>query len=218
MSIGWKWNTPDGWMFHKKDKLEFWRVLGEKRFSLEMAAKLLEVKESWIERKEGDVCPPNFFLLKSIIDRYLESCADFKPPLLYRLAVHKIGIMVLALYLEDTAYMERLGGMLQHILDRTEQWDQAGPGCRAAQLEELRDWWHTEEWRQRYKEQITFLFNWIIEHYQKDPFIQKSIDFGIDCLLLNKENWQQADRIFNPKNWYPRGKGQVNYLCHGGIL
>ena len=215
MDIGVTWDTPDGWLLHRANKLPIWKALYERRFGLKLLAQIIMIKESWIELKIGHAYPPNYPLLKFIRDGYQRNSRGFGGTALHRTAVNKAGILLLTLYKEDSAYTERLGGMMQHILDNAENWRSASKENRVLLLRELRDWWYAEDWRQRFKDRVTFMIDWVIERYERDPFITHSLNYVIDMLLANKNNWEQADDVFRPESWYPRGKGQINYICHG---
>ena len=217
LGIGIHWDTPDGWLLHRVNKRPIWIALRERRFSLKLLAEIMMVKESWIELKIGSAYPPNYPLLKFVRDSYQKNASSFGGSLLFRAAAGKAGILLLTLYKEDTAYAERIGGMIQNILDNAAAWQPASIENRTARLKELRNWWYTEDWRQRFKDRLAYMMDWIIEGYEKDPFITRSLDYVIDLLLANQDKWVEADKVFRPCFWYPRGRGHINYLCHGRI-
>lgn len=136
--------------------------------------------------------------------------------------------MVIALYRLDSAYFERIGGILTFILIHHKEWVGKNKADRVKFLKILRNWWNEKDMRERYKDLFRNFFDYVIDCYEKREFYTKSIDFLMDWHIAhgvgkpgeeNKDVWlvpndQNGLQIFDPANWYPRGKGQVNYLLH----
>lgn len=216
LRIGWMWATPDQWMLHRTTKDGLWKKLNsDEDFSLVDLTRLLAVKEEWIEMRPTDKIPVNYPLLLFTWRHYYKDFRKLKPPLFWRLAIKKIGIFVLTLFKEDSAYCERIGGVIQYIIEHKEDWPKDDKQTRLMALQDTRDWWYEEDWRTRGKERLLKLVNKIIDLYEHDEFIQKSLDFVIDMMIANESKWIRADGFFTPEKWYPRGKGQVNYVVHG---
>ena len=213
LRIGWLWNTPEKFNFHWVVKDVLRKQLSTKSVNLKLIYELMKVDESWITVGEREVCPANYPMLLFIWKRYMQHYRKFKPPLIYRLAIKTIGIVVLTLYKEDVAYTTRIGGVIEQIYENDEEWKVKEN--RPLLLRDLKTWWEEEDWREYSKSFIAEAFNWVIDHYDKEPFVQKTMDFWIDNLLVNKKNWMHCDGYFQPDHWYPRGIGQINYLVHG---
>lgn len=215
LRIGWSWGSDDGWTLHRDIKDGLWGCLNEDGgFNITAIFKtLISVKNSWLDIHPGDKVPPNYLMFKFLWENYKKVYRKFNPPVLYRVGINRVGIIVLTLFKEDSAYTERIGGIVQYIVDHKEDWPK-NKEARLLALEDLKLWWYEEDWRSRQKDTFLSIFDWIIEKYDTDEFIRKTIDFWIDGIIVNANNWIHDD-FFKPERWYPRGKGQCNYLCHG---
>lgn len=212
LRIGWLWNTPEKFHFHWVVKSLFRDQLSSGNIDFKTINAVLKIDESWIQTRDGEACPVNYPMFLFIWNRYMKHYRKLKPPLLYRLVIKKIGIFVLTLYKEDVAYTSRLGGMVEYILENSEEW--AVKEDRLLLIKDLYAWWEEEDWRAYSKTFIRGAFEWIIKHYN-EPFVRNSIDFWLDNILANKSNWHDGGGFFSPEKWYPRGSGQVNYIVHG---
>jgi len=221
LELGWLWNTPDRWAFHVTSKRVIWNMLEQNNGELDfkLLYKLLEVKESWLDIKPEYKVAPNYPLIKFIRDRYMDNYRKMKPPLKYRLGINKVGILLCTLYKEDTAYIGRIGGSIQYILDNHEDWIAAKTKeDRLLLLEDLYNWWKENDWRKRTYQLIDRIFKWVLKHYDEEPFIEASVNFVIYLLIANKDKWNRCDgKIFEPENWYPRGSGTINYIVHNRV-
>jgi hypothetical protein len=215
LRIGWSWGSPDGWILHRNIKDRIWDMLNGGKFDLKTLISFLSVKEEWLEIRENDKVPINYHLLLFIWDNYKSKYKTFKPPILYRLGVNKLGIIILTLYREDSAYTERIGGAIQYIMDHEEDWPKGDKEARIMALQDLKQWWWEEDWRERGKDRLAMIFDFIIDQYEKEPFVTLTIDYWINNLLANKKNWDNAQGWFKPECWYPRKKGIINYIVHG---
>jgi hypothetical protein len=215
LRIGWKWDTEERWHFHVTNKQALWKMLNDRQLSIRGLYDALQVNEDWLEVKEGEKRPHNYEMFYYLFKKYKSNYRKLKPPILYRLAVMRVLIICIALYKEDTAYTERMGGAVEYIIDHAEDWEGKSKEDRLLLLRDLKQWWEEEDWRARTKGIIGYIFDFIIDQYEHEPFVEKSINFWVDSILLNKSKWNRCEGWFNPEKWYPRGKGQVNYLVHG---
>lgn len=215
LRLGWLWASPDQWMLHRTTKDGLWGLLNTDEFHVTDIFKLLIVKEEWIEIRDTDKVPMNYPLLLFAWGHYLKIYRKMNPSLVWRLGVKKLGIFILTLYKEDSAYVERIGGAIEYIIDHKEDWPRGNKQVRLMALQDLRDWWFEEDWRTRGKDKLLRLFNKVIDLYDNDEFVRKSIDYFVDTMIVNAEKWDRANGFFRPEKWYPRGKGQVNYIVHG---
>jgi len=102
-------------------------------------------------------------------------------------------------------------GAIQYLIDHEEDWKRNPEKT----LENLRDWWYKEDWRERGKPNLLKLVNKIIDLYKNEMFVRLTINFFVGNIILNKDKWQSPEGCYDPKYWYPRGKGQINYIVHG---
>lgn len=211
--LGWKWDNPERFRFHWDTKAHLRDQLSTGKIDLKTLYSLLWVDESWINTREGETYPPNYMLFKFIWQRYKQVYRKFKPPLLYRLLINKVGIIVLTLIKEDSAYTTRVYGTIEQIFENADEW--RVKENRLLLLKDLKDWWEEGDWREYSKVFIRTIFDWIIENYETEPFVRMTVDFWLDNLLANQHNWDYIEGSCNIERWYPRGFGQVNYLVHG---
>lgn len=218
LRIGWSWGTPDGWQLHRVIKDALWESLESGNINFSTIVGILAIKEDWLDVKDGDKIPVNYPMLIALWKHFLKEYKKFKPPILFRLGIKKIGIFILTLFKEDSAYTERFGGFAQYIITHRAAFPR-NKVIRLASLKKMKEWWYTEDWRDRGKDKLAKIWDYVINEYDKTPFVTSTIDFFIDSLLLNADKWNFAVEngvsYFDPVKWYPRGKGQINYICHG---
>jgi len=89
-----------------------WRIISNPNgeFSIRDIIKIIQVKEDWIYPRPQDKIPINYTFLLYLWKEYMKIYKQFKPPVLWRLGIKRVGILLLTLYKEDSAYLERFGG------------------------------------------------------------------------------------------------------------
>lgn len=212
MAIGPGWHTEEGWKFHvdTKSTLRKW-VDDTSNFNILRA---LTVDEKWIYPKQEDLIPANYTLLLRIFQEYNKIYTTFKPSLVERLIAPKFGITVLTLYKEDSAYLERIGGVITCMLDERNYKEFDNEETRYNALVGLHEWWKRNDKRPRSLKWVGAIWEEFLSQYQTNEFVKTSADFIIDSLLDNRDNWEYMER-FNPNMWYPYGSGPVNFIIHG---
>lgn len=103
-------------MLHRTTKDALWSILSKDELSVKDFISALCVKEEWIEIHPEDKIPTNYPLFLALWKHYLKVYKRFNPPIVFRLGIRRIGIFILTLLKEDSAYIERLGGVAQMII------------------------------------------------------------------------------------------------------
>lgn len=121
----------------------------------------------------------------------------------------KAGQMALAVYRNDSAYFERLGGMISFLVANQDKLKKIANVDQehSAILEGLYRWWKTYDKRLRSKPWIDGAFRIVIKKYKTDLFYRRSINM---CLMFisNNANFWKDDETFHPDNWFPKNRGK----------
>ncbi len=204
----------DSYNFHIKDKDLIRQVLVDPKPMTIRLLHQLVLKKSWIE-DQGEGSPEGFDYLKAMFPAYEGWLKEkhIKIPTVERLIYKKAWCFVLALFRQDSAYYERIGGMVTFIGYHSDKW-----GTTKAEhlvfLKLMKEWWNIKDRRDRTKWMIAAIFDYLIKKYERTLFYAQSIDFCIEYLIKHKDEWK-INGVYDPANWYPVGKGQINYLVHG---
>jgi len=204
----------DSYNFHIKDKDLIRQVLVDPKPMTIRLLHQLVLKKSWIEN-EGEGSPEGFDYLKTMYSEYEKWLKEkhLKIPTVERLVYKKAWCFVLALFRQDSAYYERIGGMVTFIQYQKEKWGTTKED-HLKFLVMMKFWWNENDLRDRTRWMIAAIFDYLIAKYQKTLFYTQSIDWCINYLIDHKEEWKLVPN-YDPSNWYPKGKGQINWLVHG---
>lgn len=216
MRITNRWNTGDGWDFHIFDK-DLWRKLIGMGKTPDISTLIdLKMKPEWLQN-HGEEDPVNWAFLNGMRTAYFEWLDNERitVPEAESKVMVKVWNFVLALYKQDSAYFERMGGVITVIVINEQKWKDTRKVSRLRLLKELRDWFHKSDQRPRTINWLIWIFDYMIKKYDKVEFYQKSIDFCIDYILAHRSEWVIHD-WFSPKMWYPAGRGQLTNKVYGG--
>jgi hypothetical protein len=207
-------HNPDGWEFHIQQKQICREALSKEKLTLsDLAAISIDAKFWKVDK--GDPDKPNYqFLLKmnSEYEKFRKAHKHYEKKLSMkeRIALNQCGKMLLALYKQDSAYYERIGGHVCVFLSNEEQWRKD----KLTTLISFYNWWNTNDIRGYSKKWINNAWVTLIELYQEKEFIRMSVDWLMEYLYAHREEWVM-DPEFHPDKWYPKGKGQITYLVSG---
>ncbi len=230
----------DGYVFHIKDKDLIRTVIADPQpISIRQKLALLNdivIRKAWMEKTQpGEVDPDNYGLLVRLKEDYLKWLADnkIKVPTFIGVNFEDKLDWILTLFRQDSAYFERMGGIITFMLINSEPRYQCvkegildsemqvtrnvwtnNKKDRLEGLQMTRKWWSDWDLRDRTKVMIGTIFDYLIYEYQHVEFFTRSIDFMIDWMLEHKKEWKVVT-MYDPRQWYARGKGQINYLVHG---
>jgi hypothetical protein len=206
----------DGWNFHGKDKtiIRDFFSMGDKPSAFKVL-KMLTLKKEWL-KDDGEGSPENFDLLMKMREDYFAEikAGRIKVPVLESTVIGKAWDFPLTLYRQDSAYFERMGGVCTYIISNNELWTD-DKDARLKFIIGIKTWWKVNDMRPRARDLIEYIFDYMIDKYQKKPFYQQSLDFVITWLITHKDEWK-FHQFYDPQMWYPRGKGQVNWMIHAG--
>lgn len=206
-----KWINREAWTFHITNKNLLKQIISSgKDKDLEQLTGL-QIDDKWlINEGEGD--PPNMDWIRRMDEAWRKEF-EGEIPIWLSFGEKK----VIALFRQDSAYSERIGGIINWIIFNEKYWRSCQTKKdRVKFIEDIRDWWNEADRRERSREWILTMWNRLIKWYQKKPFWEKTINFLIEYTLEHKDEWQ-PNQIYDPKTWFPRGRGQMNDLVHGGI-
>jgi hypothetical protein len=207
-------HNDDGWEFHNEQKNIARHALQKEKLSLsDLAA--LSIDTKFFKLDKGDPDKPNLKFLDKMYheyERYRKTIKyqEKKLSIKERIAINQAGKFLLALYKQDSAYYERIGGHVTLFISNEENWKKD----KIASLISYYNWWNINDVRGYSKKWINSAWVTLIELYQTKEFVKLSVDWIMEYLFAHKEEWV-TDGEFDPKRWYPRGKGQITYLVSG---
>ena len=216
MKLSNRWFEGDGsaWQFHIEDK-NIWRRLIDMAKPDISTLIDLKIKPEWMQN-DGEGNPPNYDYLVELKDEYFQwiETDNIKVPAAEDKVLAKVANFILTLYRQDSAYFERIGGIVTVLITSRDKWIGKSRIERAQTLESLRKWFKENDHRKRTINWMLWFFDYFIKKYKTDEFYEKSINMLIDYVVENHEQWKIVD-VYNPARWYPRGRGQINAQIFG---
>lgn len=213
MKISNRWfESDDAWDFHIANK-NIWRRIIDGA-SIETLIDL-KLKREWLT-DEGEGHPPNYLLIEKAVSDYfafLES-EKIKVPEPENRLIDKVAGFVKGIYRQDSAYFERIGGVITVLIVAEPQWVGKTRTERLKVLEKTEKWFVENDKRKRTINWMKFFFDYAIKKYKTNEFYEKSINFFVDWFIANKNEWVIVG-VYDPKMWYPAGRGQINAKIHG---
>ena len=217
MKISNRWfeGNGDAWTFHIENKNVWRRLIDMATPDLESLL-ALKFKRDWLN-DDGEGHPPNFELLSRMKDAYFEWIEDEKIviPEMESKVIDKVWNFGLGIYRQESAYFEGNGGVVSAMIYNEEGWVGEEKNSPLEHLEKMRKWFKENDKRKRTINWMLWSFDYFIKKYKTDEFYEKSINMLVDWLLAHKVEWVNVP-MYDPKAWYPNGRGQINYKVHGG--
>ncbi len=212
-----KWVTPTDWLYHIENKNVIREPATKETCEFEDLAVLekLQVDDKWLVN-DGEGDPPNMDFIRRLWADYWEAAQRKGIPLLERPFIEKWGKKIVSLFRQDSAYSERMGGLIIWFIYNAARWKGKGKKQRLQVLRDAHDWWDVEDYRERTKVWIEWYWKITLKGYEKREFWEWSINFIIDWIVQHKDEFGNQP-MYDPKVWFPRGRGQANTIIHGGI-
>jgi len=208
-----KWVNEESWTFHITNKNLLRSIIDSEDDKELMRVKELEFDEKWLVN-DGEGDPPNMDWIRAIIKAWSEEYLDGAPIWLKKF---KLVPLIESLYRQDSAYAERIGGVVQWIIYNEKYWQMCDTKQKKVKfVEDCRDWWLEEDHRGRTRNWINKMWTRVLKWYAKKKFWYDSINFMIDYTIEHKGEWQPHP-MYDPKVWFPRGRGKINDKVHGGL-
>ena len=178
----------------------------------------MEFRREWMQ-DDGEGNPPNYDLLKSLADelQYKVENGEFKPSFLERRVYLKMIFYVLVKMKQDSAYRERMGAWLSVTMLEPAKWQ----ACKSREdrvlyFWKLHKWWDENDQRARTKPWIDALIKEFIKRYDSSDFVEECTNWFYNALIERRKEWV-IDASYEPKNWYPVGRGYVQNKIRGGM-
>ena len=168
---------------------------------------------------DGEGNPPNYDLLKSLADelQYKVENGEFKPSFLERRVYLKMIFYVLVKMKQDSAYRERIGAWISVTMLEPAKWQACkAKEDRVAYFWKLHKWWDENDQRMRTKPWIDALIKEFIKRYDASDFVEECTNWFYNTLIERRKEWV-IDACYEPKNWYPVGRGYVQNKIRGGM-
>jgi len=173
---------------------------------------------AYYEKGDGRVVKNEMFL-KSMTDNYFEIYEKFKPSDEEKKVARKMILLVLALYRNDSAYFERIGGVITYVIKNYKKFKcvQDDPwGDYTKLLIGVYKWWKMNDKRKRTKRWIAWMFIHVIKKYQENQFYRHSVNWALIFLYVDHAKWED-DVQFSPDRWFPRSRGKFSNALYGGM-
>jgi len=213
-----KWTNDDSWQFHIANKTLIRKFSEDRKCSkLQMIADLV-IKDDWKHFDKPEEEAPNTAMIRDCIDAIMAAIESgkIKVPKTQRIFVKKIMDVASALYLQDSAYLERMGGVWTLLLANSDKWYGKPRGDRQHAIEQARTWWNANDTRERTRVMIDNIWACFLLYYTKKPWFADVVDFGMDYFAERKADWKVLG-IFNPEEWYPKKRGAIQNMVMGGM-
>jgi len=230
MRIAGTWETPEAFAFH----ILFKRKL---RDIIESDPDAEGVNLSWLndadfdrrlaKHEKGDPILINEEFIMKIAENYRTELKNLRPDKNIDPHLDKLIDFFVAVTLNDTAYYERVSGIVTYIVKNYEKFlDKSGNanvhGDYYDQLQNIRDWWFYNDKRSRTDIWINWGFRYLLYKYKKEKklperkqFYRTSINICILFIILNRKNWKIVS-VADPNNWFGKYKGSQITALYGG--
>ena len=214
-----RWNTDESFLFHITTKNDIREILDndvDKSGALIDGLADLPVNERWAMCEAGDggfVKGEDF--LQGMFQNFKGNATKYiditDPALRDRkiAGVIKAANMAIAVYRNDSAYFERLGGMMTFLVNNVDKLKKIKNVDQEYSIiiEGLHRWWKVNDKRLRSKLWIDGAFRIAIHKYKTDMFYRRTINMCFIFIANNAEHWKD-DEVFNPENWFPKRRGK----------
>lgn len=212
-NVGNRWDNEEGWLFHSVLKNRI------RSFLLGSSEKIVihpnEVKEEWYfgpteeDISKGATDPRNVEFFKDMIEKFRTEVKEkrIKVPIIWKLW-EPVANMLLSVYIQDSAWYERLGGINSFFVLNCQRFD------AMTLLKEGKGWYLKYEAREYGSNLVVGAFDKAIQEYPKGKFYTKAIDFFFNYLREHKSEWKISPK-YNPGQWYGYGRGQIDLLLGG---
>jgi hypothetical protein len=158
---------------------------------------------------------PNEKFIITMIEDYNKNFKKYGPGIVEKRILERAEDFFIALYRVDSAYTERMGGIISYLIAHHVSNCNSLNGDYIDALIDTHEWWKESDFRERSFAWIDWGFKFAIKKYRTNKFYKKSINHMLLFINLNKRNWAYLI-IFDPKNWYPFGRGMECNLINGG--
>ena len=211
-----KWENEEAWNFHITNKNLMREVITST--NEEDLKKIADItwNEKWLVN-DGEGDPPNMDFIRRLWSAYWEYAQKKGIPIFERIWLERGGKKVVALYRQDSAYAERIGGVIQWLVYNKKTWKKCrNKKQRVEFLRDCMDWWNENDTRDRTRGWIQAMWDKGLAWYDKKEFWEHSANFMINWVMDHEKEWQ-PNQMYDPKVWFPRGRGQINNFVHGGM-
>lgn len=212
-----KWINDDSWQFHIANKTAI-RLFSEDRkcSKLQLLSDLV-IREDWKHFEKPEEEAPNTDMIRNCVDAVMAEIESgkIKVPKSMVPFIKKLMDTVSALYLQDSAYLERMGGVMTVLLANSDKWYGKSKEERKHAFEATRGWWNAQDTRERTRAMIDNLWACFMVYYTKKKWFADTVDFCMDYFAERKEEWKVIP-MFNPEEWYPRKRGAIQNAVMGG--
>lgn len=210
------WETAEKFLFHitTKDKLR--EILESDNEAIVENVADLDINPRWAlcEPGDGGLVKGEEFLMvmfnnyKANVDKYLNGVDPSRHDHC-KAIVEKSANMGIAVFRNDSAYFERLGGMISFLVSNVDKLRKVKTVDQehSAILEHLHTWWKSNDKRLRSKFWIDKAFKIVIKKYKTDMFYRRCINMCFIFIANNSDHWKD-DEMFNPNNWFPKRRGK----------
>lgn len=177
----------------------------------------------WVEIENPEHMEPSLLYLVQMNERMWSPMAPCvrMASIPERMILKRIQYFMLALYHSDDMYYERIGWLIGRFAYITREWPGKTRAQMMSELYALRDEYFTHETRLDRIHHLRKIFDYALK------FVDEH-EWAFECVCwygeyLQEYPWTFYDEVsrhqlmaFHPENWYPRGRGQIWDLVHGG--
>lgn len=214
---GGHYNDDEGWNYHilMKNMLREMIANDPEHYGRTLSVlDELPFDERLGTHEPGDKWRINEEFLFVMVNDYLKSYKKYEPQAKERNRVEKACKLIYSLFKLDTAYNTRIGGCISYIVHNKHLFTDINADY-SKEIRSIYTWWKKNEYRERGRYEINWIFTYIILKYKYVKFYKKSVNHMLCFIARNAENWVDAPE-YNPDNWFGKIKGRVLIDLHGG--
>lgn len=216
-----RWVEEESFNFHKRSKDILRHVIDSDPeitgANLDMVVNDMPFNEKWALCEPGDGgMVKNEDFLAALIFNYNKSIDNYKPTPKERALAERTTKYALAIYRNDSAYFERLGGICQFIVVNIDKFSKIKniESEHSNLLEGIYNWWKANDRRRRTRPWISWVFKYLIKQYKVNMFYRRSINMAFIFFVNNADKWKH-DETYEPENWFPNKRGKLANALYG---
>lgn len=219
-----RWATDIAFKFHilTKDKLRAFIECDGKDESL-LDELPFDERLAQCEAGDNGFVPNEEFLYamiqnySKVVNTYFDVSYDQRRKDIELKRIDKVIKFGIAVYRNDVAYFERIGGIISFIVHNADKFKKIKNIDQeySALIENVHTWWKVNDKRKRTKFWIDWVFKYAIRKYKTDMFYRRSINMMLIFAANNADKWK-GDEQYDPNNWFPKKRGKFCNAIYNG--
>jgi len=180
--------------------------------------------KGYVQIENPEYMEPSLLYLNDMIDSTKQPMPTWlKNMSILERQIYKYGCnFFLALYHSDDMYYERLGWLITIFAKDAADWITLQDDTKLKVLETYRMRYFEQECRKDRIEPLSKIWAFALKYASEHKWVLRMLDQFAQYMInhpwtFENEVSRHGLQAFHPENWYPRGRGRIWDLVHGGL-